>query len=283
MLDTNQGEQLKSCLESLRDKFHLTLKQSYELAALVLGFSAMETPFHLCQEVSLEQSLQLASYASRISRGEPLAYVIGHVDFYGCKIFVDSRVLIPRMETEFLVEKLLKKFPENTTLNILDLCAGSGCIGVALKKHRPHWSVCLSDLSGEALVLAQQSARVNGVEVEIFQGDLFQPLNSRKSFFDVIISNPPYIPQKEYLTLEPSVLNYEPKLALTPGVTGLEIYEKIAEQAFLFLKPQGCVALEIGYNQKEGVKKLFSNGFYHNIICEKDLALHDRFIFLELQ
>jgi release factor glutamine methyltransferase len=283
MLDTIQERQLKKSLESLRNTFHLTLKQSYELAALVLGFHAMETPFHLDQTVSQEHFLMLESLAARIASGEPLAHVMGCVDFYGCKIFVDSRVLIPRVETEFLVEKLLKKFPENTSLNVLDLCTGSGCIGIALKKHRPQWSVYLSDISKDALAVAEWNGRINEVDIEVFHGDLFEPLSNRKSFFDVIVCNPPYIAEKEYLTLEPSVFNFEPKLALSPGFTGLEIYERIAEQACLFLKPQGSLALEIGYNQKEEVKKIFSNGFYKNIICEKDLALHDRFIFLELQ
>jgi len=283
MLDTLHSQTLKSCLADLRKNFDLSLRHSCELAAFVLGFAALDTPFRLDDKISSKDSLRLASLAARICSGEPLAYVLGYVEFYGSKILVDSRVLIPRVETEFLVEQILKKYPAHLPLKVLDLCTGSGCIGLALKKQRPHWSVSLSDISFDALALAQTNAQLNGLEVEFFQGDLFEPFQTTNSFFDLIVSNPPYIKEEEYLELESSVIDYEPKLALSAGVTGLEIYKKIAEQAFLFLKPGGGMAFEIGYNQKEAVKELFSNGFYKNIICEKDLAFHDRFIFLELQ
>ena len=283
MLDTLNCQKLQSCLADLRVRFHLSLKESYELASFVLGFSSPEVPFNLDRLVSFDDFNRLESLALRMSRSEPLAYILGAVEFHGCQIHINSNVLIPRFETELLVEKILEKYPQDSSINVLDLCTGSGCIGLALKKHRPLWNVFMTDISIEALKVAEENARRNGLNVKIFQGDLFEPLESVKGFFDLIVSNPPYISEKEYLALESSVLDYEPKIALTPGDTGLEIYEKIASHAFTFLKPQGRIALEIGYNQKDAVNKLFSNGFYKNIICEKDLALHDRFIFLELQ
>lgn len=283
MLDRLNCHKLQSCLADLRLRFNLSLKESYELAGFVLGFPSFEVPFNLDLLVSFDDFNRLESLAQRMSFSEPFAYILGAVEFHGCQIHINSNVLIPRFETELLVEKILEKYPQDSSVNVLDLCTGSGCIGLALKKHRPLWNVFMTDLSIEALKVADENAQRNGLSVKIFQGDLFEPLEGAKVFFDLIVSNPPYIPEKDYLILESSVLDYEPKIALTPGETGLEIYEKIASHAFAFLKPQGRIALEIGYDQKDAVNKLFSNGFYKNIVCEKDFASHDRFIFLELQ
>jgi release factor glutamine methyltransferase len=141
----------------------------------------------------------------------------------------------------------------------------------------------LVELSVDALAVCAKNAQLSNLEVRLLQGDLFQPVEENKKFFDLIVSNTPYISETEYESLEASVRAYEPKLALTSGVSGCDIYSRIAKRAFEFLSPKGKLALEIGYNQKKDVIELFSNGFYKNITCEKDLALHDRFIFLELQ
>jgi release factor glutamine methyltransferase len=283
MLKISMSQKLKSCLASLREKYQLTLKESHELAAHVIQAPVQEIPFVLDTETSETEFNQIEACFKRVANHEPLAYVLGYVDFYGVRLSVNSHVLIPRYETELLVEKILNKYPQESIVNVLDLCAGSGCIGLALKKQRPNWNVVLVELSKEALAVAANNAQLNNLEVHLLQGDLFRPVEDSKSFFDLIVSNPPYISEKEYLSLEYSVRAHEPKLALTPGVSGCEIYSKIAERAFEFLSPGGKIALEIGYNQKEEVTQLFTNSFYKNIICEKDLASHNRFIFLELQ
>lgn len=283
MLKISKSQKLKSCLASLREKYQLSIKDSHELAAYVIQAPVQEIPFVLDTQLSETECCQIESFFKRVANHEPLAYVLGYVDFFGIRLSVNSHVLIPRYETELLVEKILNKYPQESIVNVLDLCAGSGCIGLALKKHRPKWNVVLVELSMEALAVAAKNAQLNNLEVHLLQGDLFHPVEDCKSFFDLIVSNPPYISEKEYLSLDVSVRAHEPKLALTPGASGCEIYSKIAKRAVEFLSPRGRIALEIGYNQKEDVTQLFTNRFYKNIICEKDLASHDRFIFLELQ
>lgn len=283
MHNLESSQTLKEVLAYLKARYSLSLRDSYEIVASVLNSSFAEVPFRMERVLSLSDIKQIKEMAQRVHEHEPLAYVLGYVDFFGCRIHVDHRVLIPRPETELLVEKVLEKAPKSDHLRVLDLCTGSGCIGLALKKQRPSWDVSLSDCSTAAIALAQENAILNQLEVSVYQGDLLAPLEGFESSFDVIVCNPPYICQKEYSNLELSVLEYEPKIALTSGETGLEIYERLACQVLKYLAPKGLLALEIGYNQKESVIKLFSKHTCIKIYCEKDLAGHDRFIFLEVQ
>ncbi len=192
---------------------------------------------------------------------------MGEVEFFGCKIKVDQRVLIPRPETEILVEMASKQMREGV---LWDLCTGSGCIGIALKKANPALSVTLSDLSPHALALAAENAKQNGVEVEILQGDLFFPFTQRKA--DWIICNPPYLSESEYANLTPAVRDFEPKLALVGGERGTEFYERFAKEVSGYLNSGAQLFFEIGATQGEALKILFPRGELHF-----DWAGHPRF------
>jgi release factor glutamine methyltransferase len=207
----------------------------------------------------------------------PRAYVEGSVFFFDLKLKVSPVCLIPRQESELLVERALQRFPLQG--NILDLCSGSGALGLAIKKLRPSLDVTLADISKEAILLSKENARENGLEVEFIQGDFLEPLKGR--VFDGIICNPPYVTEDEYKYLDPSVKDFEPKLALVGGEDGLKFYKKLAKEVFFHLKIGGFLCLEIGKDQGKSVEELFSDSDFKGKKVEKDYSSHDRFFFLE--
>lgn len=217
----------------------------------------------------------------KIDRGVPIDYIIGFVDFYGVKIEIDQNVLIPRQETELLVDLVVKelKRKEQKNVRILDVCTGSGCIAIALKKKFPHIEVFAVDIQDSALMVAKKNAQINGVEISFIQSDLFENIQLKE--FDIIVSNPPYISYEEYLTLDGSVKDYEPPIALTDFSDGLQFYKKFSKVIKNFLKPGGKAFFEIGYNQKEMIKEIFENDSWENGQFLKDYAGHDRFFSLE--
>ncbi len=203
--------------------------------------------------------------------GRPLWYCIGDTEFYGYKIKVDERVLIPRMETELLVETALKHVDETKT--VLDLCTGSGAIAVAVKK-QSNAAVTAVDVSADALSVANENAKLNGVEIEFIESDAFNGLTDRK--FDVIISNPPYIKTEEIEGLQVEVKNFEPKLALDGGTDGLDFYRLIANEAKNYLNEGGILLLECGYDQAQTVAQLLSG--YSQVEIIKDLENIERIV-----
>lgn len=220
----------------------------------------------------------LREWLKRIAKNEPLEYIIGEIEFFGCQIKTDSRALIPRPETELLVEMISKKIQDQKIL--WDLCTGTGCIGISLKKRFPALQVLLSDLSEKALELARENGLKNQVDVTFFLGDLFEPFVGRKA--DLIVCNPPYVSAKEYLILDPSVRDFEPKMALVGGETGFEFYERLARYAPQFLNPKGELILEIGEGQGKKLFEIFSMPFWKSQLIQ-DFASKDRFFFLERQ
>jgi protein-(glutamine-N5) methyltransferase, release factor-specific len=220
---------------------------------------------------------KIKAQIERIAHGEPLAHVMGKTTFFGATFIITKDVLIPRQETEILAELVAKEIErKNLEEKVLwDICTGSGCLGISLKKLFPTLRVVLSDMSDKALKIAKENATLNGVEVEIRQGDLFAPFTGEKA--DIIISNPPYISPEEYETLDPSVKDYDPKMALVAEDEGLYFYKQFATKSPYFLNPHGLLWLEIGYNQGAKVKEIFKN-------CKilKDLSGHDRFLRAEL-
>ena len=211
----------------------------------------------------------------RLNKGEPVQYIVGNVDFYGNIIKVDSRVLIPRRETEELVEKTLK-YLSNTNLNIVDLGTGSGCIAITLKKKLPNILMDAVDISMDALNVAKENAKLNNVDINFYQGDMLKPLNKK---YDVIISNPPYISYDEKIM--DIVKNNEPHIALFAENKGLYFYESIIKDSVKYLKNNGIIAFEIGYNQGKKVfdiaKKYYPNA---EVLIEKDMQKEDRFVFI---
>ena len=220
----------------------------------------------------------LSKAIKRLEQGEPVQYIVGDVNFYGNIIKVNNNVLIPRPETEELVEKtsvLIKElFSDN--INILDIGTGSGCISIALKKIFPNSIVEGIDISEEAIEIAKDNATENNVDINFYQSDIFSNINNK---YDCIISNPPYLKEGDYIM--DIVKNNEPHLALYAEEKGLYFYKIILKEANKYLKERFIIALEIGENQKEDILKIAEQYFPNaNIISDKDLRKLDRFIFI---
>lgn len=213
----------------------------------------------------------------RLQNGEPVQYIVGNVNFYGNEIKVNKNVLIPRFETEELVEYTIsyikKMFKEK--INIIDLGTGSGCIAITLKK-KINSNVSAIDISKEALEVARENAKKNKVEIDFIQNDMLDNISNK---FDVIISNPPYISKNE--EIQDIVRKNEPSLALYADNEGMYYYEKIIKQAKKNLKEKFIIAFEIGYMQGDKIKKLAEQNYPKaEVVLKKDLQGKDRFIFI---
>ena len=213
----------------------------------------------------------------RLQNGEPVQYIVGNVNFYGNEIKVNKNVLIPRFETEELVEYTIsyikKMFKEK--INIIDLGTGSGCIAITLKK-KINSNVSAIDISKEALEVARENAKKNKVEIDFIQNDMLDNISDK---FDVIISNPPYISKNE--EIQDIVRKNEPSLALYADNEGLYYYEKIIKQAKKNLKEKFIIAFEIGYMQGDKIKKLAEQNYPKaEVVLKKYLKVKDRFIFI---
>ena len=213
----------------------------------------------------------------KLKQGLPVQYIVGNVNFYGNKLKVNENVLIPRFETETLIEKTIKYSKKylKEPLKIIDLGTGSGAIAITLKKEL-NSKVDAIDISDEALIVAKENAKNNNVDINFYKSDM---LNNVKDKYDIIISNPPYISYDE--KIEEIVKNNEPHIALYAKNNGLEFYEKILKKANNYLNKPGIIAFEIGMNQGKQIKEIASNYFSKdNIIIEKDLTGKDRYIFI---
>ena len=212
----------------------------------------------------------------QLEKGIPVQYIVGNVDFYGYEFKVNKNVLIPRFETEELVNKTIKYIKQYIpNPKIVDLGTGSGCIAITLSKEL-NISVDAVDISDKALEVAKQNNETNKSKVSFYQGNMLEPLNKK---YNVIISNPPYISRNE--EIEDIVKNNEPELALYADNDGLYYYEEILKKASIYLEEKYLIAFEIGYLQGEKIKKL-ANKYLNNIniSIEKDLSEKDRFIFI---
>ena len=189
------------------------------------------------------------------AEGKPLQYVLGNTDFFGYEFFVDENVLIPRFETELLVDKLLPYINKNS--RVLDLCCGSGAIGITIKLKKD-CTVVLSDLSEGAVAVSQKNAQKLGADVVVLNGDLFEKVKEK---FDLIVSNPPYIPTQDILGLDKNVKDFEPTMALDGGDDGLDFYRAIISQAPAYLSDNGMLAFELGIGQMDDVVALVQEGF----------------------
>ena len=228
------------------------------------------------------QKDELAAYRGLIQRrlaGEPTQYLTGTREFYGRTFQVDPRVLIPRPETELLVEAALRALPKDAPAAALDLCAGSGCIAVTLAAERPHLQVTATDVSAGACEVARANAAALGVQdrVRVLEGDLFAPVPLERRF-DVVVANPPYVKTGDLPTLQREV-QQEPRLALDGGPDGLDVVRRVAEGALPCLVPGGLLALEIGDEQGPAVEGLLARAGYREVRVEKDLARLDRLAF----
>lgn len=214
---------------------------------------------------------------NKVAGGIPLQYVTNKQEFMGMEFFVNKNVLIPRADTEVLVEEALKLIDRKNNLSIIDMCTGSGAIAISIAKYSENNKIYAVDISNSALEVAKKNAIKNGVDkkIEFINSDMFENIDESKKF-DIIVSNPPYIETKIISSLDKQVQN-EPKIALDGGVDGLNFYRNILINSKKYLKENGVIAMEIGYNQKEAVTKLFKKEF-KNVYCKTDLSGNDRVI-----
>lgn len=233
---------------------------------------------HLRQEVSEEDEKLLSNIFHQLKAHKPAQYILGFEDFHGLRFQVDERVLIPRPETEELVELILAENPK-TELKVLDIGTGSGAIAVSLKESCPLWQVTASDLSVDALELARENAKLNQVDISFIQSDVFEVISDS---FDIIVSNPPYISENDKNEVGLNVLDSEPKMALFADEDGLAIYRQIIERAAKHLSPQGKLYFEIGYKQGSDLKKLLSLHFPDKCVrVLKDQFGQDRMVVMD--
>jgi len=242
--------------------------ESQVLAAHTCGMSRSELLAHPEWDVPHEAEVLLQRRLS----GEPLAYILGHREFYGREFRVSSCVLIPRPETETLVDACLNSAQKSSARDVLDLGAGSGCIGVTLKLEAPRLKVVLADVSRDALEVARENALTLEADVELVESDGFESLFGRR--FDLIVTNPPYVAESDALPAE--VRDYEPPLALFAGNAGLDFYRRLATEAKDHLTEGGKLFAEVGDRQAEEAAALFESQKWILKAVHRDLLGFDR-------
>ncbi|MEG0823185.1 MAG: peptide chain release factor N(5)-glutamine methyltransferase [Erysipelotrichaceae bacterium] len=220
----------------------------------------------------------------RAMQDEPIQHILGYQYFYGNRIKVNPNVLIPRGETEELVEQTInlyhRYFHEQENTYVCDMCTGSGAIAIALKKELPNLNIYASDISKEALDVAHINAQNNQTTLSFLKGDLLEPLIERNIKLDILVANPPYIATNEELT--DSVIKYEPKLALYAGTQGLDIYEKLLLNIKKVINNKALIIMEIGYKQGKLIQELASKYFpTKEITIIKDLENKDRMVIIK--
>ena len=261
-------------------------EEQYKLSKMLLkSILHVDTTYLLInseKEINKEIENKYKKGIHDLKSGKPLQYITNKQEFMGLDFYVDENVLIPQPDTEILVEEVLKKIEKlKDRINVLDICTGSGAIGVSIAKNVTNVNVTMSDISKNALKVAQKNAKTNEVldKCKFIKSNMFENIEEK---YDVIVSNPPYIKSKIIKTLEKEVQN-EPLIALDGGEDGLDFYKIIIQTAYKHLKENGILALEIGYDQKEEVIKLIEeSNKYINIYCKKDLAGNDRIIICNL-
>ena len=251
------------------------------LAAQAFGRTRVELYTHFDQPLG---DPELAAYRGLVQRrmaGESVAYILGHKEFWSLDLEVDARVLVPRPDTETLVEQaleLLKAMPASErVMRVADIGTGSGALALALKKERPGDEIFAVDISPDALEVARGNAHRLALDVTLLQGDLVSPLAALGPF-DLIASNPPYIPSQDIAGLSPEVLR-EPRLALDGGEDGLALVRRLASEARKVLAPGGALAMEIGAGQAAAAMEILRREGYANVGARRDLAGIERVVF----
>src|ERR1039458_5031175 len=224
---------------------------------------------HAEEELSGEQDANYTALVSLRRKGEPIQYITGETEFYGLPFRVTPEVLIPRPETEHLVEKVIELAARFQQPRIVDVGTGSGAIAVALA-HECFFAVMTAiDISSRALAIAEENAERSGASIRFLEGDLLAPVAGE--CFQIVVSNPPYVPSGDRATLSVEVREYEPALALFAGDDGLDVYRRLIPAAFVVLTPGGYVALEIGYGQSKAITELLARSGFEQIEFVPDL------------
>ncbi len=254
-------------------------RQGEELISDALRLSRIQLYMLYDRPLNEEELNRCRASLMRRAAGEPCQYIRGKVDFLSCEMMVNPAVLIPRQETEILADKIIQSLPQEEFI-LWDICTGSGCLGIAIKKNRPLLKVTLSDVSVEALEVAKKNAAANDVDVAYLHGDFLEPFAGCKAH--VVVCNPPYIREDEFQALAREVRDYEPKKALISGATGLEFYERLANELPDYLFPGAVLWCEIGAGQGQTVKDLFSTQSWKDPFYEADWSGNDRFFRVSL-
>ncbi len=241
------------------------------LLSFVCGIDRTAYYLKMREEMPDSQRLSYEASLKERARRVPLQHITGEQEFMGLRFLVSRDVLIPRQDTEILVEEAIKRIAPG--MDVLDLCTGSGCIAISLKKSVPGISIKASDKSGRALRMAQKNAKLNQADVAFVESDLFRAITGT---FDMIVSNPPYIPTGEILRLMPEVRDHEPVLALDGSEDGLSFYRNMIRDARGYLRKGGFLLLEIGSEQGKDVSALLCGHGYRETAIIKDLAGLDR-------
>lgn len=248
-----------------------------ELAEYIFKITRAQMIANNDMEFSKDQTDNYINSIKKISTGIPIQYITNNQEFMNLNFYVDENVLIPQPDTEILVEEVINEYKEKKC-EILDLCTGSGAIAISLAKYINESNIVASDISMKALQIAKLNAEKNLVrkKIEFIESDMFNKIY--KDDFDIIVSNPPYIKTKVIEELDKQVKN-EPYIALDGGADGLKFYKIIIENAYKYIKNEGKVFLEIGYDQKNELINLFKeNNHYENLYSKKDLGGNDRII-----
>ncbi|MCB5951853.1 peptide chain release factor N(5)-glutamine methyltransferase [Enterococcus sp. BWT-B8] len=254
-------------------------KEGYAIQYLFLerkGWSKTDWLLHMRDAISAEEEQRLEADLAQLLTDYPPQYLLGYSGFYGHRFSVTEHTLIPRPETEELVEYCLEE-NGNKELTVVDVGTGTGAIAVSLKLARPAWQVKAVDLSEEALKVAEKNSERLGAAVEFFLGNGLAPVNGHS--VDILISNPPYISTEEWALMDESVRKYEPHLALLAEENGLAVYRQLIEEAKSCLVSNGKIYFEIGFQQGEAVKKMIQTAFPEKRIrIKKDLSGKDRMV-----
>ena len=277
-LDENK-ELLKKSIEYLQNKGIENPKIDTELIfSEVLKLDRMMLTLSFTRKINEEEKEIIREMLrKRAVEKIPVQYILGYEGFYGRNFKVNKNVLIPRPETELLVEQCIKMAVEKNSKTILDIGTGSGAIAITLAKELPNAKVLACDISEEALEVAKENGKLleaNNIKFE--KSDVFSAVKFKE--FDMIVSNPPYIPKEEYETLQVEVKMHEPSLALTDNKDGLYFYKKISREAVDYLKQEGILAFEVGYNQGEEVRELMEKAGFKNVLVLKDYQNLDRIV-----
>ena len=227
------------------------------------------------REITAQEEAEIMDIVSRRNSGEPLQYILGETEFMGLTFKVNDLVLIPRQDTETLVETVVKKIKDKE-VRVLDIGTGSGCVGISIAKLCPNADVTLLDYSEAILEVAGENAKLNGVEVKLEHCDILEEIPEGK--FDVIVSNPPYIETDTIFSLDNIVTSYEPPEALDGGFDGLLFYQRITEIAPEIMEENSYIAFEIGYEQGEAVSEILDEAEFSGIKVIKDPCENDRVV-----
>lgn len=248
------------------------------LVGHVLGLDRLHVELASERVLTDDEAAHILALADRRARGEPLAYLLGIREFYGRDFAVNTHTLIPRPDTETVIDTILHQLPTDTTpLRFVDLGTGSGCIAITLACERPHWQGLMVEMDAQAAATAGANSRRHNVadRLACVRGDIFQ-LACKEHVFDVVVSNPPYVAQAEIADVMPEVLRYEPHTALFSPENGLSHLGACVREARRLLRPGGLVVLEHGYRQGQAVRELLVAAGFAEATTERDLAGLDR-------